>query len=313
MSHLRAILDRLGDIENSISDLEKAQAKAPSATLALSLVSLESRREMLREELNEISANEMIDICDYKFIPERSESYALSAVTAALQSFQEMVSFTFNSITKKVQQKAKLSRETIEKTQFDFGFSHSGSLGIVLTMPNERLLLVDSDIEKSVSAVFEIMRSKTADDIKRAANNYGIPAVRKLYKWSKTHNDYGMAVDIKWVREGNVKFEVSVQGADIAEICVLIEQKSDKSTEDFELSGNITAWSVPRRSFTLEFPEGDPISGQWSKDFDGSMSVNVPAHYRAQLTKETVVKYVSDEDEIRWYLNGLKIQTIYDA
>jgi hypothetical protein len=309
MSRLRAVLDRLGDIESTIDKIERAYATERSLALSLSLKSLESRRDMLRGELAEISSYEFIDVCDYKFVPEGIESYALTGITSALQQFQEMISFIYSSVTRTVQQSVKLSRETIEKTQFNFGFSHSGSLGIVLTMKNDRLMLVESDIERSISSAFGIMKAKTADDIKVAAANYGVPSVRKLYKWSKTHRDYGMAADIKWFRGSEAIYEVFVQSQELADICAIIEKKSDKFEESLSVSGILTAWNVPRRTFLLEFPEGESISGQWAKEFDGSVTREIPARYRADLIKETVIHYASEEDDTKWYLVNLRNET----
>ena len=66
MKALRAILDRLNDIEATISQVSRNAGAEPSLAIRLSLQSLESRRDMLREELFEVAQQEFLDVCDYR-------------------------------------------------------------------------------------------------------------------------------------------------------------------------------------------------------------------------------------------------------
>mgnify|MGYP001585157961 CR=1 FL=1 len=58
MSALRAILDRLSDIEATISRIEGSSTAENALAYRLTLQSLENRRETLREELAEITKQE---------------------------------------------------------------------------------------------------------------------------------------------------------------------------------------------------------------------------------------------------------------
>src|SRR5262245_45221586 len=142
MSTVRAVLERLNDLEATITQVERDVVAKPSFATQLSLQSLESRRDELREELETLSRRELIDICDYKIVPGSAESYAMSAVTGALHDFQDLLSLVFGAVeANQPRMTAKLSRDVIEKTQLNFGYAYAGSLGIVMTIKNDRLLL----------------------------------------------------------------------------------------------------------------------------------------------------------------------------
>src|SRR4051812_44943103 len=110
MSRLRAVLDRINDIEAIIAQTTTSE---PSNAVLLALTSLEARRDDLLEELSEITKAEHIEVCDYRIIPEQSTSYAVAGVTAALHQFQEIVTTVFDAMLSKPKQRAKIAPEII--------------------------------------------------------------------------------------------------------------------------------------------------------------------------------------------------------
>lgn len=305
MSALRAVLDRLNDIEATISRIEGNSSAENAFAYRLTLQSLENRREGLREELAEVTRREFIEVCDYRIIPENSISYALNAVTGALHDFQDLVTLLFDADPAKPKQRGRVDATAVERTRFNFGFSYAGSLGVVLTIPNERLIAVDSDLDAAVRAAFELMSAKTTEDIKNAAARFGTPAVRKLYSWSKTQRDYGLSAEIKWIREREVRFGAFVQARESTEVCRLIENRSDTTVERLSVVATLVKWDLPRRKFTLEMPEDVLISGNFSKELDASVPRIVASRYKAQLVKETVTHYAADKEEVSWSLAAL--------
>lgn len=307
MSSLRAILDRINDVEATISRIELDAAPTDFAT-QLSLESLELRRAMLREELAEISDRDHVEICDYRIIPEKPSAYAISAVTSALHTFQDMVTLVFHAMTShKPKQRGKTSQATKDKTQFEFGFAYSGSLGIVLTIRNDRLLGDEaSNLDLAVKKVFELLKIETSESIRTAAHDFGVPVVRKLHDWAKTHSQFGMSADIKWVRGKEVRQEVLAQPAEMERVYTLIERKSEKRREKIKLTGNLLAWNVHKMTFTFEAGDKTLISGHWSPDYEGSTRTRrVPSPYRARLIKETTVHYASDREDVNWFIRKL--------
>lgn len=304
MSALRAVLDRLNDIEATISEIEGSATLEDAFAYRLTLQSLEKRRDALREELNDVVQRNFIEICDYRIIPESSTSYAINAVAGALHNFQDLVTLLFDSDHKKPKQRARIDPTSVEKTRFDFGFSYAGSLGMVLTVPNERLIGIDSQLDVAIREAFDLMTAKTAEEIKAAALKFGPPVIRKLYAWSKVQRDYGLTADIKWLRGATVRSKVLVQSRESAEVCELIETKSDVTEDPLSVVATLVGFNVSNRRFTVELPEGELISGIFDREFSPSPRT-VPSRYSARLVKRTVVHYVVEKDDVTWILIGL--------
>jgi hypothetical protein len=292
------------DINELAATIVAIATDESSFATELSLRSLESRREYLNSELSEMSREGLVDVCDYKIIPEGLHSYAIAAVTTALHDFQDIVSIVYAALASGPRRSAKIGADIAQKTEFDFGFAYSGSLGVVLTIPNDRLLGVESELDRAVSEVFSLLRIRDSAGVSDASRRLGVPVVKRLHHWTKTHSQYGMSADIRWTREEHVRDHVVAQSREMELIYRLIEESGDKTTDTVELVGELVAWSVPRRTFVLTFPDSPPISGHWSKTFNGRAQRTVPSRYRASLTKETLVRY-GDEDVVTWTLDEL--------
>ena len=306
MSALRAILDRLNDVESAIAQIEGNARPENALAYRLTLQSLENRRNSFRDELAELTEREFIEVCDYRIIPGDKTSYAVSAVTAALHDFQDLVTLLFSSgSSKKARRRAPGDPTVSERTRFDFGFSYAGSLGIVLTIPNERLIAMDSDLDAAVKKAFDLISAKSKEQIQAAAVSFGAPVIRKLYSWSKTQRDYNLSADIKWTRGKTIRSETLVQAKESAEVCQIIEAKTDLEQTTHELTGTLVGYNVKTRRFEIELPDEEFVSGEFSKAFDAIPKRSVPARYEARLTRRAVVNYASDFEKVTWLLEGL--------
>lgn len=305
MSALRAVLDRLSDLEATVAQIEGASTVKNARAYQATLKSLERRRADLMLELEEVSAREFIEICDYRIIPEGPNSYAVSAVTGALRDFQELVTLLFGVEPSKPRQTAKVSASLAEKTRFDFGFSYAGSLGVVLTVPNDRLIGIETDLDTAVREAFSLLSARTNDDIRDAATKFGPPIVRKLYSWSRTQRDYDLSSEVKWKRGSEIRNRVLVQSRESAEVCRIIENKSDTQEDPLNVVGTLVGFNVATRRFAFEVPDGEVINGTFADDFDASPRT-VPQRYQARLTKKTVVRYAIEKDEVSWFLEKLE-------
>src|SRR5437899_848635 len=82
-------------------------------------------------------------------------------------------------------------------------------------------------LENCISIVFESVEVKTSERIKANATTYGVPVVKRLYHMAKTHSQFDMNAEIKWVRDRSIKKRVLTQAPEFAKICRIIEDKSD--------------------------------------------------------------------------------------
>lgn len=306
MSRIRAVLDRLNDLEATIIKVERQSKARESDSIRLTLRSLEERRSTLKEKLHEVAREESLEVCDYRMIPTTDASYAIAAVTSSLKNFQDLVISTFDAITDRPKKRMTSDPIVLDKTRLDFGFAYAGSLGIVMTVPNHRRLAVDSDLDEAIKAIFEILKLTSTEEVRGIADAYGTATVRKLFAWSKINSEHGLGVDIKWIRDGETFSQVLAQPEELEETCRLIAAKGKEESEPAQLTGTLEKWDIRHRAFTLAVPDADPISGTFDKSLDVTVVRHVPGRYRAFLNRRTVINFTSDDERTYWDLEKLE-------
>jgi hypothetical protein len=165
-------------------------------------------------------------------------------------------------------------------------------------VPNERLLLVESDLDRSIDLVFQAMQAKDAKQISDLIPVIGIAAVKKLYQLADDHSKYALSADIEWQRKGDTKKRVVVQPPEFDHLRAEISKKSEKTSETITLSGRLVGLDVEA--------EGEEISGKLAPAFSGADPARIPGNYIAMLTKETVIYYSTQEDKVTYQLGELR-------
>ena len=254
----------------------------------------------------ELSDKEMIDVCRYRFVPEQSDRYPLLSLTKILSEFQELVTTVFDAVkTGKPKSRGRSSADIVQQSSFDFGYAAAGSLRIALMVPNERLLLVKSELDRSIDLVFQAMQADDVKDITKLVPIIGVAAVKKLYQLADDHAKYALSADIEWQRKGEVRKRVTVQPPQFEKLRAEINKKSEKKIEAVTVTGRLVGIDVELGTFHMTFPEGEDISGKLAPDYSDGKPAQVPGNCRAKMTKETVIHYSTQEDVETYFLVGL--------
>lgn len=303
MSDFADLVRRIRDTSSVITRTERELARRPDDdALELNLLGLNKRLESLRLQFQEEANRQQIDVCDYRVIPEIEGSYPIAGIGAALSSFQEMVSVFLAAIKGGPYERATVSANIAQLSALDFGFAYPGSLGFALTVPNERLLLIESDLDRAIESAFRIVEAKDTEEIKEIAKELGPAPIRKVYNWANIHTKHGLTADIKWRRGAEVRHKTLAQIAELEELKQMIEKISDRRTETVELAGILMALNIRARTFRLEPPEGDAVVGRFSEQFQADPAILVPSSQYARLLKHTVIHYSMDREEETWEL-----------
>src|SRR5262245_54431690 len=139
MSSLVDLRELLQETTAAIAELDRALAGDPQDFgLALTAESLRRRQEDLESAFAEAAHNDHVDLCRYRLIPDKGNRYPVAALTGALGSFQDLITVIFDAIQHGPKIRARPSADVVQLTSFEFAYSYPGSLGLMLTMPNER-------------------------------------------------------------------------------------------------------------------------------------------------------------------------------
>lgn len=307
MSRLLDVFDELRETQAELGRLEGVVAAHPEyESLVLDLMSIQKRQSLLQAEFQKLANEKHVDIVSYRIIPNSSARVPLRAMTATLDRFQAAISTVYDAVKNGVKKRAKLSAEAASQSGFDFAYTFSGSLGVVLTVPNERLLFGESELDRAVEMFFSAAHATNREAIIEFARVAGISSVRRLYEWSKAHSTYDTSADIQLRRDVEIRRELAIETPDLALLQGIIEETSDVEEEDVVVSGNLVGLDTDLETFHVVVPQADDIQGGWAPEFHYALDIQLNARYQAFLTKKKITYYAYDKEETRWFLRGLR-------
>ena len=151
MTRLLELQENIQDTTAALGQLERALVENPgSRTLGLSGKSLQKRLQVLESEFLAETHSLGVDVCSYRLFGGQKLG-RLSGLTRVLSDFQTLVSVIYDAVKSGTpKRRRRVSVDAATETAFDLGYVFPGSLGVVLTMPNERLLLGESKLDSFV-------------------------------------------------------------------------------------------------------------------------------------------------------------------
>jgi hypothetical protein len=306
MSELLEVLGHLQDTDAAIARLERVAVEQPDVlSLTSALRSLKKRQENLEAQFAHLASNQFLDICRYRLFDDSEGRPTLRAFTSTLGDFQSLFTMVYDALKNGPKKQSQVSAEIAAKTTFGFGYTFAGSLGVVLTLPNQRLLLADSDIDEAIHIVFKMARAKTTEEVAYFAHTLGVAPVRKIYQWALDHVQAGLGVDIQWKREEAVRAELFIQPPELEVLERTIAATSDITEETFFVRGRLLGADVKSRTFHLEFEDGSDIRGKMSEEVASQEEIALKHHYAAKIHKRVKIHYAMEKEDVSYTLLDL--------
>jgi hypothetical protein len=307
MTELLDLRKLLQETTATLEQMEREVARAPQDWgLATTAESLRRRQSELEEAFVAVANSDWQDVCNYRIIPPHNSDYPIMAIAKSLQSFQDLVTTIFDAFKTRPKTRARISAEIAAASTLSFGYSYPGSLGFVFTMANERVLIGESELDKTISAIFEMAKAENPRQLADFVARVGVAGIRSLYAWSRVHHEYGLSVDILWRNQGTVQSRVLMQNQELRHLNEIIEQASDETIEQLTLDGLLVGGDLQTRRFHMSFPDADDVVGQIGEDFSPAPEALVLGRrYRATVVKRTLTKLSTGDEDTHWTLIGL--------
>ncbi len=210
---------------------------------------------MLQGNFDEAAAHVGIDVCSYRFIPE-SGAPKLAGITSTLGDYQLLVSRFYDAVKNGPKRGGGLGADVIAATAFEFGYTFPGSVGFVFTIPNERLLLIESELDMSIRLIFEASKAKTPNDVLGYSRKLGPAPIRALYKWVNSHARALLSVDIQWRRGNEVRSNVLLEWQEFDRLERTLSQTSESTKTTLTMPGTLFGVDLSPRTFHFR-PDGD--------------------------------------------------------
>lgn len=304
MSILLELQHQLQNTIATLAELERSFALHPeSLALRLNLESVKGRFASLEAEFNELADRKALDVCKYRiFAPDESTTISLRGFSGPLREFQEAISCLFDAVKNGRRLRSRLTPDVIEATDFGFGYAFGGSVGVVLTMPHERLLIGGSLLDDTIATFFSVAKAPTPEDIQEIGRRLGPAPLRAIYNWASAHLEDSVGADISWRKGEEVIGAVLLQRAELERLRDQIAATSEETHEFFTLNGLLTGASVQTKRFDFLPDGGDAIGGSFTDAISENHVVSLPTRHSVRVEKVTKVQYSSDLEKTTWKL-----------
>ena len=306
MADVLTLSQMIWDTEAELVRLRQVIAEYPGEeSLQITLASLQKKGKSLQEQFANEANNSFDDICDYRLIPETDSYLSISSIGETLQSFQYLYSTIFDAIRYGPKKRARLGPDVVANSTFNLGYIHAGSLAFLLTVPSERLLGVESDSDRAADLLGMILRSESHADVRGLVDTVGVATITRAFELSKVHSKYQLSNRIQWMRNKEEIRDIVIHAKQFETLCGIIDETGDEQEEDVVLSGRLVGLDVETNYFHMTFPDAEDIKGTLSDQFQHDQSRSVPGIYKAELRKQTHLKYSTGAEAVIWALISL--------
>lgn len=306
MTELLHIQEKIAQSSAKLAELNDALRKRPTEARSISLMinSVEKRLSQLQSEFEEISEANGIDVCSYRISPNK-DSLAVIDLANAMRDFQRWVSILFDAVRTGAKATAHLSATSLELTKLNFAYTYPGSVGVVLTIPSERLLTAENDLAHTISVAQQLTQLSKPESIREAAIQYGPAPIRALYEWAKHHSNANLNVNILWKHGPGHEYKIDVQHSEFRALKIALENTGDTKEETITTTGLLRAVDVANKKFSLLTDDDNLIRGSFNQPLDEDHTVTLPTRYHATIRQITTTMYSSDKDIVEYILESL--------
>jgi len=304
MSRLLRTIEKIQETQAAIYKIEGGlRHDQLDETVKLTLSSLQKMQRNLEAEFAQLSHAEFLDVCSYRFINELGNCPSIAALSSALSDFQTMFTVVVDAVRTGPKERASYNEEIAKLSSFSFGYTFAGSVGFVMTMPNDRLLFGDSDLDQAIDFIFKISKAETSEQIASFARQVGVASIRKIYEWAKDHVGSSMSADIQWKRNNEVRSQLLIQTQELEQLIRTIDTTSEESIENITWNGKLVGFDTKTRTFHLEFEKGtEDIKGRLAEGFRARGEITIDTRYEAKIQKVTTIHYSTEKEDVRYYL-----------
>lgn len=307
MSELAELQAKLQDTHAAIVRIERMLTDNPDLpSLLANMRSLQKRHKNLEADFLAAAYELGVDVCTYRLFPD-DQKPTLTGLVSALGDFQSLFSVVYDAIRTGPKKRARISEDIVKESSFGFAYSFPGSIGVVLTLPNEILLLeeIDTALDGTMKSIFGMAKAENPSEILTFAQKLGPAPVRALYRWANDHVKAGLGADIEWRRKETVRAALLIQRPELERLTQAIDVTSDNEYSEFDFTGDLVGADVDNLTFHMKNGETE-IKGRFSDAISADHVVTLPKPYRARIRKTTKIYYSTEREEESFFLLGLE-------
>jgi hypothetical protein len=299
MSRLEDLQRELQRTSAAVVRAERTLAANPNVpSVAATLRTIQKRLENLQEQFFAAAAAEGLDVCGYRVELEDRQA-TISGLTAVLSAFQKVFTSVYDAVVNGPKLTSKAGAETIAATELSFAYTYPGSVGVMMTLPNDWLIVGETKLDEAMGQTLELLSARDKTKVEAMTEIVGLPAVRLAHVWATENAKAGFGADIKWLRNESVKKEVRLQRQEIAEVASSIKQAAAK--EEIVVSGELEDVAISSHTFQMRLRD-KVIHGEFKDAITALHPAQLPKVYRATLNVMQKIVIEDGKEEITYFL-----------
>jgi hypothetical protein len=304
MSDLLHIQEQLRDTNAAIAKSEQAIALDPSSkAVGTMLRSFQKRQQKLESEFAELAKHVGTDVCSYRFFSDDVQQ-KITPVCLALIDFQSLYSLAYDAIKSGAKKPGRrLPPEVVDESAFGFGYTFSGSLGVVMTFDNSKRLLFETVFDESMGEVAALAQATSSAEVLECGKRVGVPVVRAAHKWAATHAEAALGAEIAWKKGDEVLWDLLLEPRIFADLAETIRGTTEIVVDEVEMVARLVGADVKGRTFHLVLADGSDLRGTIANEIpaDRDFPVALGRPHKLKLRKRVKVYYATEKEESATY------------
>ncbi len=301
MSRLAELQRDLQEASAAVAHAERTLAAHPNVPSVLAtLRTIQNRKASLEEQFFAAADELGMDTCGYR-IEMQGNTATISGLTAVLGIFQKMFTTVYDALERGAKKKtAKNSDKAIADTTLGFAYSFPGSVGVMMTLPNDRTLF-GAKLDEAMEKTFQLIRASESDELQSLTEEVGLPAIRLVHQWTEENVKAGFGADIVWQRDDVVKREVRVQLPELSAKSALL--KYMKAEETVVVVGELLDVKGSDHTFSMKLADRVIHGSYDDKVINREHPAQLPKTYQATLKiAQRVAVDETGKEEIDYFL-----------
>lgn len=308
MTNLADLSEKLQDTAAAITTMETTLVQTRDVAVQEILATLRRRHADLETRFATLADAQETEVCRYRILRSGS-TFPIAVLADSLRAFQGWLTVTFDAVAHGPKARSRVSAEVAQRTTLDLGYVYPGSVGFVLTIPNQRLLIGETELDTAVQQMFGMLRAENSAQLRDFSRKVGVAPIRKMHEWVSSHAKADLSADIRWERGEILKSDILFQSEEAVRLASIVESTSDETIERVTLTGFLQGGDLDSRSFHLSFPEvqeAEDIRGYMAKNFAPTEELLLGKRYEVDLVKRTVTQYATEKDDVWWEMEGIR-------
>ena len=306
MTRLDGVLEHLAEADVVAGELRALRESRPEdLATAVNLESVLRRRGDLEHELRALLSWQQLELVTYRVEQFDGSDAPAAAVASSILTFQALITSAFDALRAGPKRTYQPSSENQRLSALQFGRAPGAREAIQLTIPNERLLGVETVLDMALDLVFELFAARGKVLIRNLAARVGIATVTAARAWAENAVQHGLTTAITWHRPSDKPRTVAFSHSEALLFRTAIDAVADDTVQPRREECELVSIDESARTFRLVLANGTMVAGDLTDSFPPGGHWTTRRWYVADLLRADRIRYGSGAEDVRWSLRGL--------